>query len=153
MEVFYFTENIYEFAGLDGVNMNHLETSTWFDKREKELKNSLSDSSGHSSNTNSFTFPNSKMSRFRLDSTKKGKSLINLSTVDGITFIRILWKEDAWLEYCSIQLDGYKDSLNKIGSFSLDFWNEEVKSFSYLKLTDEGKREIIKKYFMDFFMD
>jgi hypothetical protein len=153
MELFYFTEEAYEFVGLDGVNMNHLETSSWFDKRDLELKNSLSDSSDLSSNINSYTLPNSRMNRFRLDSTKKGKSLINLSTVEGVTFIRILWKEDAWLEYRSIQIDSYKESLSRVGTFSLDFWNEDVKSFSYKKLTDEGKKQIIKKYFMDFFMD
>lgn len=153
MEVFYFTEKTYKFDGLDGVNMDHLETSIWFEKREQELRKSFTDSSGRSSSTNSFSLPNSRISKFRLESTKKGKALINLSTVDGIVYIRVLWKEDAWLEYCSIQVDGHKESLNKTGSISLDYWNEEVTSFNYKKLTGAAKKEIIEQYFMDFFKD
>ena len=153
METFYFTETTYKFEGLDGVNMDHLETSNWFDKREKDLKDSKLDSSGLSSNTNSFSLPNSRISKFRLESTKKGKALINLSTVDGIVSIRILWKEDAWLEYCSIQIDDHKESLERTGSFALNYCNEEVTSFNYKKLTGAGKREIIERYFMDFFKD
>jgi hypothetical protein len=153
MDIFYFTEKAFRPASLENISMNHMETSIWFDKKEKELRNSLSLSSSDSTKTSSVPLPNPRIRKFTLKCTKTGNALINLSTVEGVITIRTLWKEEAWGEYCSMRSDQYIEDFYRIGSFSLDFWNEEVNSFSYKKLNDDEKKEIIKLYFMDYFLD
>ena len=133
MPEYYFTESIIKFDSpeLQDKEMGHVETSEWLRK-------------------NDISYAGPRAKNHSMQSIKNGKVVNNLQFRSGILYARYLWKECAWKK----SLEVYpQDTKENIRHFLDQPEGKKLVSYRYMSVDDEGKRELIKKYFMDYFVD
>lgn len=133
---YYFTETFIEVPELYGKSMGHVESTSWLQSKP------LSASAGPLS-----------FEKIYKQNIRDGHMVNQILLEDGVMSLRCLWKMPAWENYVQ-QINEIQDidllKSNYGWSIGLD---PRCTSSSFKKVQEEEKMELIKQYFMDYFVD